>query len=92
FIQVGHVIGEGGIVQYDIGELEVLVQAENFGGGAQSVLAQLVGQFAEGDVENCYDDNCAMIFVKKSPDYGEGEFLFQKDSKDKGFSVRCVKN
>lgn len=49
-------------------------------------------KFAEGDVENCYDDNCAMIFVKKSPDYGEGEFLFQKDSKDKGFSVRCVKN
>ena len=49
-------------------------------------------KFVDGDMENCSGDNCAMIFVKKSPDYGEGEFLFQKDSKDKGFSVRCVKN
>lgn len=45
----------------------------------------------DGDTENCSSDDCAMIFVKKAPDYGNGEFLFQSDSKDKGFSVRCVK-
>lgn len=40
---------------------------------------------------SCNNGNdCAMIFVTKSPSYGNGESKFQKDSKAKGFNVRCV--
>lgn len=45
----------------------------------------------EGDEDNCSDSDCAMIYVQKAPDYGGGESLFQRDSQNKGFSVRCVK-
>ncbi|MCF0215209.1 MAG: hypothetical protein HUK21_01895 [Fibrobacteraceae bacterium] len=44
------------------------------------------------DKANCSSGSCGMIFVVKAPDYGDGERLFQQDSADKGFSVRCVKD
>lgn len=48
--------------------------------------------FKSGDDDNCKSSNCAMLFVQKAPDYGDGENKFQQDDKAKGFSIRCVQN
>lgn len=46
----------------------------------------------EGDEisTSCNGATCAMIFVIKTIEYGDGETKFQSDSQAKGFSVRCV--
>lgn len=48
--------------------------------------------YQSGDENNCKSSNCAMLFVQKAPDYGDGENKFQQDDKTKGFSIRCVQN
>ena len=49
-VHVAHLLREGGVVHHEVAELEVFVEAEGLGGGAQAIRAQLVGQLAEGHV------------------------------------------
>ena len=45
-----HGLREGGVVDHEIAELEILVEAEALGGSPQTLQPQLVGQLAEGDI------------------------------------------
>ena len=55
----------------------------------------VLGNPSSDDKSNC-DEDCGLIFVQKNPssDYEDKDkpLFFQKDSKSKGFSVRCVQN